>query len=61
MLSAAQDRVRQLRCFVAVLTWHRVEDDADLHPNTTRAPAGFKFVNTDGFGTMGMDEISDRR
>jgi len=48
-------------CLVAVMTWHRVEDDADLNPNTTRAPAGFKHVTTDSFGTLGMDEFSDRR
>jgi hypothetical protein len=48
-------------CLVAVMTWHRVEDDADLHPYTTCTPAGFKFATTDSFGTMEMDEFSDRR
>jgi hypothetical protein len=31
-------------CLVAVMTWHRVEDDADLHSNTTRAPAALPMV-----------------
>ena len=48
-------------CLVIVMTWYRVEENANLRPNTIRAPAGVKLVTTDGFGTLGMDEISDRR